>query len=74
MKTREIKDLHTKNANELRTMIRDAKQKYMTMKLDHSLHKLKNTSDLAKLRRAMAKMQTVLGEQSAETREEVTNG
>lgn len=74
MKSKEKKDLHTKSVNELRTMLGEAKAALMTLKLDHSLHKLKNTTDLRRKRVDIARIQSILQEKVLEDAKEVVHG
>jgi large subunit ribosomal protein L29 len=60
MKTREIKELQTKTAAELRALLTEAKAALVTARLDHAQRKLDNTTSLSTLRRDIARMQTIL--------------
>lgn len=74
MKAKERKDLHTKNTNELRTLLRDARQALLVLKLDHSLHKLKNTTELKGKRVDIARIQTILAGKMISDAKEAQNG
>jgi ribosomal protein L29 len=60
MKTRDIKDLHTKTVDELKKMIVDARENLFQMKLDATQFKVKNTSSLTTNRHDIARMMSVL--------------
>lgn len=60
MKSRDIKDLHSKTVDELRKMIQEAKENLFQMKLDATQFKVKNTSSLTTTRHDIARMMSVL--------------
>jgi ribosomal protein L29 len=60
MKTRDIKELHTKTAEDIRNMLTDAKTALADAWLEHAQRKLTNTTSMSNLRRDIARMQTVL--------------
>jgi len=67
MKAQELKDLHTKAAAELITMLQAAQKSLMTLKLDHEQNKLQNTSELANTRKNIAILQTILNMKQTRT-------
>jgi ribosomal protein L29 len=60
MKTREIKELHTKTVPELRTMLKEAKGALTMSRLELAQRKLTNTTGLTNLRHDIARLETVL--------------
>lgn len=60
MKTRDIKDLHTKTIDELRKMVVEAKANLLQLQLDATQFKVKNTSSLTNNRHDIARMMSVL--------------
>lgn len=62
MKTKDKKELHTKTANELLKMLKDAKESLMMLRLDKVQNKLKNTRDIFNTRQKIAILLTILKE------------
>ncbi len=60
MKSREIKELHTKSAAELQTMLGEVKSALIAAQLEHAQQKLANTRSLANMRADIARINTVL--------------
>lgn len=60
MKTKEKKDLSTKNIKELRTMLKDAKNALFSLRMEKSQVKLKNPRSIFHKRKDIAKILTVL--------------
>lgn len=60
MKIKEKKNLVTKTDVELKAMVDSVKKELMTMRLDFSQNKLKNTRSFANKRRDIAQILTVL--------------
>jgi ribosomal protein L29 len=60
MKTKDIKELFTKDIKELSNMIVEAKDAMSALKLEKIQNKLKNTSQLAVKRKEIAQMMTIL--------------
>lgn len=60
MKTKDRKELHLKNLQELNKMAADAKDLLSALKLDKTQNKLKNTSMLVQKRREIAQMLTII--------------
>lgn len=66
MKTREIKELHTKTESELRAMLKELKTSLASAELEHSQRKLTNTTSMRLLRVDIARINTVLHGKAAE--------
>ncbi|MCL5435337.1 MAG: 50S ribosomal protein L29 [Patescibacteria group bacterium] len=66
MKTKERKDLHTKNLVELRTLLKNLKEAVFTAKLELSQNKLKNTRSIFLKRKEIAQILTVIKEKEIE--------
>ncbi len=66
MKTKEKKDLRTKSAAELRTMLKNAKDAVFTARLEKSQNKLKNTRSLFLKRKEIAQILTIIKEKEIE--------
>lgn len=62
MKTKQKQELHQKTREELENILRTAKAELLSLRLDHSLKKLKNTSSILHKRKEMAVIYTVLKE------------
>ncbi len=60
MKTKDIKDLHTKTIDELKKMIHESRAALFQMRLDATQFKVKNTSALSTNRHDIARMMSVL--------------
>ncbi len=69
MKTKEMKELHSKTVDELKKLLKDVSIALATLKLDHQQNKLKNTRDLFNKRKEIAVLQTIL-----QIKKEVKNG
>lgn len=60
MKTKERKDLHTKNLVELRTLLKSLKEAVFTARLELSQNKLKNTRSIFLKRKEIAQILTII--------------
>lgn len=60
MKTREVQELHTKTAAELRAMLKEATASLAASRLELTQRKLTNTTGLTNLRHDIARIQTIL--------------
>lgn len=60
MKSKDKKNLHTKNKGELNKDLQEARQALHTMQLDHAQFKLKNTRGIFMKRKEIAQILTVL--------------
>ena len=60
MKTKDKKELHLKNLQELNKLVVDAKDTLSGLKLDKTQNKLKNTSQLSIKRKEIAQMLTII--------------
>ncbi len=60
MKTKDKKELHLKNLQELNKLIIDAKDALSGLRLDKTQNKLKNTSSLSLRRKEIAQMLTII--------------
>lgn len=60
MKLKEKKNLVTKSMTEIRAMVQEARKELLTMRLDFSQNKLKNTRSLSNKRRDIAQMLSIL--------------
>jgi ribosomal protein L29 len=60
MKINDKKELHTKNASELRKMLKDGHELLMSLKLDREQDKLKNTRGIFNTRKNIAIIKTIL--------------
>lgn len=60
MKTKDKKELHLKNLDELRSLVIQAKDALAGLKLDKIQNKLKNTRQLFIKRREIAQMLTIV--------------
>lgn len=60
MKTKDIKDLHTKTEDELRGMYKTAKEDLLELNLSKSQGKLKNTSSIFSKKKDIARVLTIL--------------
>ncbi len=66
MKTKERKDLHTKNLVELRTLLKNLKDAVFTAKLELSQNKLKNTRSIFLKKKEIAQILTIIKEKEIE--------
>lgn len=66
MKTREKKDLFTKEKAELIKKLKDTRDELFTMKLDLTQNKLKNTKSITTKRKEIALILTALKEKELE--------
>lgn len=66
MKTRDKKDLFTKDAKELIKKLKDARDELFTMKIDLTQNKLKNTKSITTKRKEIALILTALKEKELE--------
>lgn len=62
MKTKEKKELQIKTVPELRTLVKNIHEDLFALRIEASQMKLKNTSSLAKKRKEIAQILTVLRE------------
>jgi ribosomal protein L29 len=60
MKTKDKKELHSKSLQELRKVVTDAKDAVVSLRLDKSQNKLKNTSSLSLKRKEIAQILTII--------------
>ncbi|MBI2195663.1 MAG: 50S ribosomal protein L29 [Candidatus Levybacteria bacterium] len=60
MKTKDIKDLHSKTEEELKGMYKIAKEDLLELNLSKSLAKLKNTSSIFSKKKDIARILTIL--------------
>ena len=67
MKLRDIKELHTKTKEELRTMLKETAASLSSAELEHAQRKLTNTTSLSSMRADIARIKTVLHMKMAET-------
>lgn len=73
MKVNDKKELHAKEADELRKMLRDGHELLLSLQLDLQQNKLKNTRGIYNTRKNIAVIKTILRgkeEQKAEVKEE----
>lgn len=66
MKTRDKKDLFTKDAKELIKKLKDTRDELFTMKIDLTQNKLKNTKSITTKRKEIALILTALKEKELE--------
>jgi len=66
MKTKERKDLHTKNLVELRTLLKNLKEAVFTARLELSQNKLKNTKSIFLKKKEIAQILTIIKEKEIE--------
>ncbi|MBI3984884.1 MAG: 50S ribosomal protein L29 [Candidatus Levybacteria bacterium] len=66
MKTKDKKDLFTKNQLELKKLLLDAKEALFNLRIDLSQNKLKNTSSITLKRKEIALILTALKEKEFE--------
>ncbi|MEX2007234.1 MAG: 50S ribosomal protein L29 [Candidatus Levyibacteriota bacterium] len=59
MKTKDVKDLHSKTIEELRGMYKTAKDDLLELTLSHSQAKLKNTSSIFSKKKDIARILTI---------------
>lgn len=62
MKKKEKQELQTKTIEELKTLLKEAKNLLLTMRFDLSRNKLKNTRSLFLKRKEIARILTVLNQ------------
>ncbi len=60
MKTREKKDLHTKEIPELTKLLKETKNALFTLQMDHAQQKLQNKKELFMKRRDIAQIASIL--------------
>ena len=60
MKINDKKELHTKDATELRKMLKDGHELLLSLKLDREQNKLKNTRGIFNTRKSIAIIKTIL--------------
>lgn len=60
MKINDKKELHTKTASELKKMLQDGHELLLSLKLDQSQNKLKNTRGIFNTRKNIAIIKTIL--------------
>lgn len=66
MKSKDKKNLHTKNNGELLKELSEARQALHTMQLDHAQFKLKNTRSIFHKRKEIAQVLSVLNRKESE--------
>lgn len=62
MKTSEVKDLRSKNLEELKALLKEAKAELIKLRLDLASKKLKNTRKLFFQRKKISLILTLIGE------------
>lgn len=62
MKTSEVKDLRSKNLEELKVLLKEAKAELIKLRLDLASKKLKNTRKLFFQRKKISLLLTLIGE------------
>ena len=67
MKAKDKKEINTKNIKELKTMLKEAKDKLFSLNIEKSQNKLKNTSSIFLKRKEIARILTAI------RREEIIN-
>ncbi|MBI4097180.1 MAG: 50S ribosomal protein L29 [Candidatus Levybacteria bacterium] len=60
MKTKDVKELHTKSKEELKKMLTEAKDALFSYQMDHQQMKLKNTRSLSMKRKDIARIASIL--------------
>lgn len=58
------KELRTRSADELRTLLVEAEDTLFKARLENATHQLDNTSGIAKARREVARIKTVIAERA----------
>lgn len=69
MKKKDIQDIKTKSIAELRKLSSDAVSSLMSLKLDHTQFKLKNTRSIFLKRKELARIKTFLTEKEAQEKD-----
>jgi ribosomal protein L29 len=65
MKTKEIQEMKNRPAAELSRLIKEGSEKLRGLKFDLAAGKVKNVSELRKIKRSIARMHTFIKEQSS---------
>ncbi|MBI4084520.1 MAG: 50S ribosomal protein L29 [Candidatus Levybacteria bacterium] len=60
MKTKDVKELHTKSKEELKKMLTEAKDALFSQQMEHQQMKLKNTRSLSMKRKDIARIASIL--------------
>lgn len=71
MKSKGIKELHTKTMAELKTTLNEARIELFNFKLEKVQNKLKNLRSLFHLKKDIARIQTILKEKEFEAAQKV---
>lgn len=58
-----VKELRALNQNELSAKLKDLKEEYFNLRFQHGVGQLENTSMLSKVRKNIARLETVVREQ-----------
>lgn len=58
-----VKELRALNQNELSAKLKDLKEEYFNLRFQHGVGQLENTSMLSKVKRNIARLETVVREQ-----------
>jgi ribosomal protein L29 len=66
MKTKDKRELHTKTEDELKTVLKTAREDLDKLKIENFQKKLKNTSSLNSKRKEIAQILTILKEKEFE--------
>ena len=65
MKLQEIRE---KTLDELKQAVVDNKKKLMELRMQHTMHKLENTAEIASTKRLIAQIKTVITEKETEVK------
>lgn len=60
MKAKDKKEINTKNIKELKTMLKEAKDKLFSLNIEKSQNKLKNTGSISSKRKEIARILTAI--------------
>ncbi|RJQ38715.1 50S ribosomal protein L29 [Candidatus Microgenomates bacterium] len=66
MKTKQKKELHAKTIQEIKVLLKEAKEEMFSLKLEKVQRKLKNLRSIFEKRKNIAKMLTILREKEIE--------
>ena len=58
-----VKELRALNQNDLSAKLKDVKEEYFNLRFQHGVGQLENTSMLSKVKKNIARLETVLREQ-----------
>lgn len=67
MKTKQKKELHTRTMQELKVMLKEAKEELFSLKLEKVQRKLKNLRSIFEKRKNIAKILTILREKEIDS-------